>query len=345
MGEYNINFKGIVDKERNPFSTPSWSKEHSASGLLGSGKPMQPTAIENFQKVLDKGGRLEDIKESHREKYATFQAIRWGYAIVEDNKVVPTQKWNEIRPKEGFIPKSKRKQKKVENTTQEKIVTNIIKSKPTTSTKVYTEHELIAKLQNYELKPAIAKYLDSSNLRFKTPYEILRNFTFGNSISRAFHYESPSAQYNKWASTVDAFQILDKLKKVIFQAEYDEILFDVASSLNSSWKDKNEMGFPSKMNIGIALKITNLLMKHLVFVNLIDRKDLIQFLHVPWDKFTLLPLRHIWLGNPRIDSNASQGFVKSKEQYLELHNFITILTEKAGVERIKYEFWAWDNEH
>ncbi len=27
------------------------------------------------------------------------------------------------------------------------------------------------------------------------------------------------------------------------------------------------------------------------------------------------------------------------------HNFITELTEKAGVKRIKYEFWAWDSEH
>ncbi len=30
---------------------------------------------------------------------------------------------------------------------------------------------------------------------------------------------------------------------------------------------------------------------------------------------------------------------------MELHNFITELTEKTVVNRIKYEFWAWDSEH
>jgi len=344
MGEYSINFKGIVDKERNPFSIPFWRKEHSAIGAEGSGRPMQPTAIENFQKVLDKGGRLENIKETHREKYATFQAIRWGYAIVEGYKVIPTQKWAEISPKGDFIPKGKRKIKKVETNSQEQIVSNITKSTPTKLTQAFKEQELIFVLKDYKLKPTVVKYLDNSNLKLKTPTEILRNFTFGNSISRAFHYESPSVQYDKWASTIDAFQILNELKKACNQVEFDEILFRIAYSLYNSWKINNEKGLPSKMNIGIALKITNLLMKHLVFVNLPDRKDLIRFLHVPWDKFTLLPLKHIWSGNPRIDSSASQGFVKSMEQYIELHNFITELTERAGVKRITYEFWAWDNE-
>lgn len=124
MGEYP-KFKGIVD-ERNHFSTPSWSKEHSAGGELGSGKLMQPTAIENFQKVLDKGGRLNDIREPHREKYATFQAIRWGYAIVKGDKVVPTEKWYEISPKSGFIPKGKRKLIRRENYLDKRPLTHLL---------------------------------------------------------------------------------------------------------------------------------------------------------------------------------------------------------------------------
>ncbi len=329
MGEFSIKFKGIVAKVKNPFSTPSWSKEHLSNGELGSGKPMQPTAIENFQKVLNKGGWLENIIEPHKEKYATFQAIRWGYATVEGNKVVPTSKWNEISPKSGYIPTGKRK------------LTKIIKS----SNAIISEQKLIEELKKFKLKPAVSNYLDKANLKLKNPNEILRKFTFDKSISRAFYYESPSIQYEKWASTMDAYQIVIKLQKVKKQSDYDELLFRIANSLNNSWKVKNENGQTSKMNIGIALKITNLLMKHLVYVNLKERKDLIRFLHVPWDKFTLQPLKSIWLGTPRIVSNSSQGFVKSKEQYMELHNFITTLTDKIGVKRIRYEFWAWDNKH
>ena len=66
---------------------------------------------------------------------------------------------------------------------------------------------------------------------------------------------------------------------------------------------------------------------------------------MPWDKFTLQPLRKIWNGNPRIGSSSSQGFVKNLEQYLELHSLITNIVSQAGVDRIAYEFWAWDKEH
>jgi hypothetical protein len=329
MGEFSIKFKGIVDKVKNPFSTPSWSKEHPSNGELGSGKSMQRTAIENFQKVLDKGGWLENIVEPHREKYATFQAIRWGYAIVEGNKVVPTPEWNEISSKSGYIPTGRRKLTRIKKT----------------SNAISSEQKLIEQLKNFKLKPAVSNYLDNTNLKLKNPNEILRKFTFDKSISRAFHYESPSIQYEKWASTMDAYQIIRKLEKVKKQSDYDELLFKIANSLKNSWKVKNEKGQTSKMNIGIALKIINLLMKHLVYVNLKERKDLIRFLHVPWDKFTLQPLKNIWLGTPRIVSNSSQGFVKSKEQYIELHNFITTLTNKTGVKRIIYEFWAWDSKH
>ena len=217
---------------------------------------------------------------------------------------------------------------------KEKVESNLIR-----------EQILIEKLKVYELKSAVFSYLDNGNLKLKTPNEILRNFTFGNSISRAFHHESPSIQYKNWASGIDASQIVSNLKKVKCQSDYDEILYSTASSLDNSWNVKNEKGFPSKMNIGIALKINNLLMKHLVFGNLFERTDLVGFLHVPWDKFTLQPLKYIWKGSPKIDGNSSQGFVKTEEQYLELHEFITKITQKANVTRINYEFWAWDSEH
>jgi len=78
MEENTIIFNGIVDIESNPFAKyQSWREENSAKNSKGSGRQMQTSAIANFQKVLDKGGRMEDIKDDHTEKYPTFQAIRW----------------------------------------------------------------------------------------------------------------------------------------------------------------------------------------------------------------------------------------------------------------------------
>ena len=97
MEEKSIVYLGIVDLERNPFAIKkSWCDENNAGKPKGSGKKMQPTAIENFKKVLDKGGRIADIKEPHYEKYAAFQAIRWGYAMKQGDRIVPTPEWSGI---------------------------------------------------------------------------------------------------------------------------------------------------------------------------------------------------------------------------------------------------------
>jgi hypothetical protein len=348
MKENVIIYKGIVDKERNPFSKPSWCLEHSARNPEGSGKEMQQTAIENFQRVVDKGDengvRIDDIKEPHYERYATFQAIRWGYAVRQGTRIVPTKEWVEISPKRGFnqsYPSIKPQEESISNSHFKPEIHREV----TYSSRNSEQSDLIETLKSFDLNDAIWNYLNEDNLKAKSASQILKNFTFGNSIARAFHHESPSVQYQHWADQIKIKEVLATLSNISNQQEYDTFLFKIADSLVKSWNDKNENGGMSKMNIGISLKIMNLLMKHLVFVHFGDKAHLISYLHVPWDKFTLQPLRKIWNGNPRIDSSASQGFVKNVEQYLELHSLITNIVSKAGVDRITYEFWAWDNEH
>jgi len=347
MEEKKIVYKGIVDKELNPFSTPSWSKEHSARNPEGSGLEMQQTAIDNFQLVLDKGGRIADIQEPHRGKYATFQAIRWGYAVKVDDRIVPTKEWDKISPKRGF--KASYTTKPIEKSQP----MNIAKMKPVYIEKVanslpahnLNQTELVKSLKAFDLKTAIRNYLNDNNLQAKSATQIFKHFTFGNSIARAFHHESPSVQYLRWAEQINIKEVVATLGKIPSQKEYDAFLFKMAGSLVKSWNAKTETGAVSKMNIGMGLKITNLLMKHLTFTQYGDNTKLISYLHVPWDKFTLQPLCKIWNGSPRIDSNASQGFVKNMKQYLELHAFITDIVAQAKVDRIAYEFWAWDQEH
>lgn len=346
MEEKKIIYKGIVDKELNPFSTPSWSKEYSARNPEGSGREMQQTAIDNFQLVLDKGGRIADIKEPHREKYATFQAIRWGYAVKVDDRIVPTKGWDKISPKRVFrssytpkpIERSQSAISPIKTPAKEKVVYSI----PAPN---LNQTELVKTLKAFDLKTATRKYLNDNNLKEKSPTQIFKHFTFGNSIARAFHHESPSVQYLRWAEQININDVVATLGKIPSQKEYDAFLFKIADSLVKSWNTKTETGAVSKMNIGIGLKIMNLLMKHLTFTQYGDNDKLISYLHVPWDKFTLQPLSKIWNGNPRIDSAASQGFVKNMKQYLELHVFITGVVAQAAVDRIVYEFWTWDKEH
>ena len=53
--------------------------------------------MQQFKKLLDKGGRIENIKEPNFEKYPAFQAIRWEYAIKVGDKLIPTKKWIETK--------------------------------------------------------------------------------------------------------------------------------------------------------------------------------------------------------------------------------------------------------
>lgn len=87
-----IIYRGIIDKDLNPFSIPSWCKEGNPEG---SGRVMTKKRMQDFKKILDKGSKIADIKQPNFEKYPSFQAIRWGYAIKEGDKLIPTKKWIE----------------------------------------------------------------------------------------------------------------------------------------------------------------------------------------------------------------------------------------------------------
>ncbi len=56
-------------------------------------------------------------------------------------------------------------------------------------------------------------------------------------------------------------------------------------------REKESRDEPSRMNIGIALKIINLLLKHMSFSEHCKNERVVESLHVPWDSFTLSHLR------------------------------------------------------
>lgn len=208
---------------------------------------------------------------------------------------------------------------------------------------VYSRDALVKALQSFHPDPVIECYVQN-DLVGKSPNEIV-SFTMGRSICRAFHHESPSERYRTWRWYGHGESIIENLTVIETQETFDCFALDLGKSLVADWGPKSNLGEPSRMNIGVAMKIVNLLLKHLSFSGHCGQKKVIAFLHVPWDSFTLSPLRGIWTGAPPLPESPTQGFVKNLETYQQLHALITDITREASVPRITYEFWAWDAVH
>jgi len=302
----------------NPFYRKSWDQEKW--DLTKKRKLILPLLI---------GKTVEEIKamDDNEGSYIAFKAIKEKLCIINDNKLVESEGWQD------FHAISVRK----------------VQNKPTKKSKAvplrpFTEPDLIKALQEFDLPGYVERYKREDRIAEMNPEEIIR-FNFGNTIYRAFHYEEPTKQYPLWKWYSSPETLDQRLLNISSPEEYDKFLFEIAQSLVKGWRPFNLRGQPSKMTIGVALKITNLLMKHLMFSHFDWDSPRISWLHVPWDSFTLKPFRLIFMGNPRIPSYPGQGFVKDIPQYLELHSRISEVTQIAKVPRITYEFLAWDGSH
>jgi hypothetical protein len=203
--------------------------------------------------------------------------------------------------------------------------------------------ELIETLRSFQSAPIIERYRQR-DLAGKSPSELLA-FTVDNTIYRAFHHETPSVRYASWRWHKDPELLLKKLNAVTGQEMFDGFALELGKSLVADWGATNDHGEPSRMNIGVAMKIANLALKHLTFSEYCQNPGLIEWLHVPWDSFTLRPLREIWAEDPAIPNSPSQGFVKTLAMYQQLHSLISGIANEAKVPRIVYEVWAWDTAH
>jgi hypothetical protein len=203
--------------------------------------------------------------------------------------------------------------------------------------------DLVEKLRAFQPAPVIEIYRLKS-LKGKSVKKLML-FTMDSSIYRAFHHETPSERFKKcsWHSELD--HLLKNLQKISDQEAFDLLAYHMGETLVADWGKQNDLGAPSRMNIGVAMKITNLALKHLSFSGLCENPELVKYLHVPWDSFTLKPIRNIWKGNPSIPIGAGQGFVKDIAMYKGLHKLISDITQEAEVPRINYELWAWDASH
>lgn len=82
--------EGIIDKEKNPFGTPSWIKQ--GYGLTYKNKRNRQEDLPIlFNKTVDEINKMS----RNDGKYVAFVAIRWGFAKIINNKLVPTEIWKD----------------------------------------------------------------------------------------------------------------------------------------------------------------------------------------------------------------------------------------------------------
>lgn len=341
---------GIIDPKRNPFSLKNNGDEETKwiKDRFGLTDRKKNSRKQNLQALFGKNeATIRSNFSVNDGRYVAFTGIRWGFAKMDDNGVlIKLKKFDnyylydergnliaksEIKSNSDYNRKNDRKQKAPSR-------------KPALHPSPMQRDELVLKLRMFHIEPAIERYLAKDHLIEKTAGEILI-FSFDHTIYRAFPDENPTSRYKKWHWYRNPNKLCEELDALQSQDDFDQFLIDLGESLVADWGTVKNNGGLSYMNIGISLKINNLIIKHLVFSKHTSNSNLKEWLHVPWDSFTLNSLHEIYQSNPLIPKKTSQGFVKNLSMYQELHAFISCIAKEAGVDRINYEFLIWDASH
>jgi len=171
--------------------------------------------------------------------------------------------------------------------------------------------KLVDSLVRLDVRDVVNRYIKKDNIDSKELGDIMY-FAFGSNIKRRFHNEDPSDKYIKWSWYSKPDQIIRTLNTIAQQVDYDAFIDTIRRSLVKEWGNKNNVGEQTKMNDGIAMKIVNLIMKHMAYSKYISNRNIYNYLHVPWDSNTLLPLRNLFnsaQSNFKMPKDPKQGFV------------------------------------
>ena len=105
------------------------------------------------------------------------------------------------------------------------------------------------------------------------------------------------------------------------------------------------------LQYGPALKMVNLLIKWNQESEYFKQHDKLKFQHVPFDSFSLQPLKNIinQLTDTKfkivIQSNASMGIINTPQLYKVIMDCIYKLTELSNIHPIAYDYWCWEEKH
>lgn len=183
----------------------------------------------------------------------------------------------------------------------------------------------------------------------KTKRDIIK-YSVGQNIFRALGIDNhkPSEVYRNWAS-INFESLHSQLANCQNQDDYDQIIRSFSDSLLIDWTNATN----SKLIYGPASKIVNLLIKAIQETDQFKIKTIIPFQHVPWDSYTLRPLRNIinelTTTNYRINipTSAAMSFVNTPELYDALQKAIFKLYRmiEGQPPTICFDYFAWNNNH
>ena len=174
---------------------------------------------------------------------------------------------------------------------------------------------------------------------------IVRHSVAGNTF-RALQRlpQKPSIVFRRWASEETMRPtFIGELEAIRSQADYDGWLRQFSDKLNDTWQKRMGQAMP----FGPRRKLPNLLMKEVVLWTGLSngqRTNLIQWLHVPLDSYTLVGIRKC-IENPKIPKRATMGFVASETVYDQIQNSIRDIAGQAEVPAIYFDNLAWNSKH
>jgi hypothetical protein len=168
----------------------------------------------------------------------------------------------------------------------------------------------------------------------------------GGNTFRAFRNLpcKPSVVFREWALTALEDRVtVDELEGIGSQAHYDDWVKRFCGRLHRAWQER--MG--KRMEYGPGRKLPNLLLKEfMLWSGLSDerRHDLIGFLHVPLDRYTLVGIRNC-IPDPEIPKTATMKSVTGETMYDQLQFAIRHIARTAGVPSIYFDVLAWNMSH
>lgn len=179
--------------------------------------------------------------------------------------------------------------------------------------------------------------------------DVVRESVDGNTF-RAFRFRSagignlkPSVLYRSW-TTIWLQQNLASIKTMGSREEWQEFVVKGARELRDHWIDATRQ--QHDIQFGRAIKLLNLSVKFLLRLETLPidrRKEILHWLDVPLDRFTLQGIRIVApeLGIP---PSASMGWVLDESQYLRIQKKIRGLCERT-MWPIHYEVFAFNSAH
>jgi len=185
------------------------------------------------------------------------------------------------------------------------------------------------------------------NNNLKTKRDII-NSSVTQNIFRALGIDNhkPSEVYRSWA-TMNFESLHNQLTNCQNQTDFDSIFKSFSDSLLVGWITATN----GKLNYGPASKMVNLLIKTIQESEQFKVNTIISFQHVPWDSYTLRPLKNIineiTTVNYRINipTSAAMSFVNTPELYDTLQKAIFKLYSmiEGQPPTIFFDYFEWND--